>query len=121
MYRYLVLPIVGLTACNDTQLNPFDDLGVGDGPAVEVEPSYVDFGELHYQAAPIVQQFTIFSVGDTDLLLEKVTLDEGSASFQILTDIGSTVLPPGASTREISSAARLSRSSVNSRLTKSSA
>jgi hypothetical protein len=85
-----------LLGCSDNSLSSINDVADGD-PAIDVFPDTVDFGALGLGDEPVVKTFTIESVGDSDLEVQNVALDEYTGgAFRVLTDVSGVVLPRGA-------------------------
>jgi hypothetical protein len=84
-----------LTGCSDNGFNSLDDNSLGQ-PIIKVYPEFVDFGAVSLEEEPVVKAFTIESVGDMDLSVDSVDLDENSSAFRLITDVKGLRLPPGA-------------------------
>ena len=92
------LPVLLLLAgCSDHNFAKIPE-GEGNGLArIEVSPGLLQFGELSYGEDPVVQSFTIKSVGDIDLTVSDLFIEgEHAGSFTLLSDTVNFVLPPGA-------------------------
>jgi hypothetical protein len=85
-----------LAGCSDNGFYSKPDNSLG-YPAIKVYPEFVDFGAVSLDEEPIVKTFTIESVGDLDLEVDSVALDDNSSAFQMITDVSGVVLPPGSS------------------------
>lgn len=84
-------------ACSDHQIHAINDGSGAGGPQIQVSPELLQFGEARAEEVE-VQVFTITSVGDTDLEVQGVEIGAaGAASFTVLTEDLTFVLPPGAS------------------------
>ena len=93
----LLLPLLLAAGCIEQGFSHVDKGGDGDGPAIEVSPSLLDFGEVGAKDDAVVQTFTIKSVGATDLNVSGIEIGgEAASSFTILTEGLSFMLPPGA-------------------------
>ena len=91
----LVLTSIG---CSDYEFDKITDQGAGDGALIEVDPASLNFGIAGSDDDPVVQTFTIYSVGVADLEISEIELvGEGSLSYAFVEDPGTFVLPPGAS------------------------
>ncbi len=94
----LIIASLGLGACSD---HSFAKIPAGSGnnlARIEVSPGLLQFGELSYGEEPVVQTFTIKSVGDIALNVEDLFIEgEDAASFTLLTDVVAFELAPGAS------------------------
>lgn len=84
--------------CSENTLHGVSGAGMGDGPAIEVAPSSLDFGILSEADEPVVRTFVIRSIGNMDLDVEEIEITgQASGSFTVLSG-GETpfVLPVGA-------------------------
>ncbi|MCB9743607.1 MAG: choice-of-anchor D domain-containing protein [Alphaproteobacteria bacterium] len=87
--------LAALTACSENSLNKIEDNGDFVGPKIDVDPQFIQFGELAAEEQE-VQSFTITSVGDVDLEVEGISLGDVSAdSFTILNSQTSFIMAPG--------------------------
>jgi len=66
------------------------------GPAIEVNPDYLEFGTLR-EGEEEIQTFAIESVGEVALEIEDIRIESDAASFTILTDVEGLRLPVGES------------------------
>ncbi len=87
--------LLALAGCSDNGFNSIGNNSLGN-PIIKVYPEYVDFGAVSLDDEPMVRTFTIESVGDMDLAIDSVGLDDNSSAFRMLTDVEGIVLPPGA-------------------------
>ena len=88
---------MGLSACNEQGIHSISDGGDGDGPRIEVEPDYLDFGLASRDDPAVMRQFTVRSVGATDLEVSDLFLEgDDGASFTVISPLTNFVLPPGA-------------------------
>jgi hypothetical protein len=85
-----------LAGCNDNGFNTIGDNSLGN-PAIKVYPEFVDFGAVGLDEEPVVKTFTIESVGEMDLEVQSVDLDDNSSAFRMITDVTGLRLPPGSS------------------------
>lgn len=84
MKRVLAMAVL-LTGCTENSLSSIDKGNDGEGPAIEVDPSFLSFGSLGYGAGPTVQSFTVRSVGATDLEISSMTIEgDNAGSFTII-------------------------------------
>ena len=82
-------------ACSEQAFHTVDSNLGGDGPAIEVDPTYINFGEAG-DGEYVVDEFVIRSVGESDLEVSGIEISgTGSNSFAILTEELNLVLPPG--------------------------
>jgi hypothetical protein len=96
MRHLLVLPFA--LACSESNLSSLKDGGDGDGPMIEVTPDFLDYGTLGQSDGPVIQSFTVTSVGATDLEVDGVTIEGAAASsFAVVSGFGGVVLAPGES------------------------
>lgn len=88
--------IVGLTACNEYELQPDNDgYGAGD-PQIALTPEVLNFGELA-RGDTAVLTFDVMNVGGGELEVSGIELGAGNDGFTILNDDLEFVLPAGAS------------------------
>ncbi|MGC6509286.1 MAG: choice-of-anchor D domain-containing protein [Myxococcota bacterium] len=91
------LVLTGL-GCSDYEFDKITDPGAGDGALIEVDPASLNFGIAGSDDDPVVQTFTVYSVGVADLEIDSIELvGDGALSYAFVVDPGSFVLPPGAS------------------------
>jgi hypothetical protein len=91
-----LLPL--LCACMDHGFNPVKDEPLpGEGPRIEVDPSFIDFGTMTGADEAMIRSFTVSSVGDADLHIASMTLGGDSPGSYTLLSSLSPVLSPGAS------------------------
>lgn len=96
--RSTYLLLLGALACSDQKFHNIDDPLDGDGVDIEVDPLSLNFGVAGSEDDPVVQTFTVYSVGSVDLEVEGIELvGDGSLSYTFIEDPGSFVLPPGSS------------------------
>ena len=81
--RYLAFVPLLLVGCSENNLHTVNDAGNGIGPAIEVAPSTIYFGELTTNEAHI-ESFTVMSVGEKPLVVDHIDFGMTSASFTIL-------------------------------------
>ncbi len=93
----LIAGAVLATACSDQGFSAAGPGNAVDGPAIQVDPSFIDYGILGQDDDPIVKSFTIYSVGQSDLSVDAVQMLGDAGSFTILNEETQFVLPPGAS------------------------
>lgn len=87
--------LAAFTACSENTISKIDDNQGNTGPMIEVEPQFLQFGELA-AGEQEVQVFTINSVGGSDLEISSIELAANSAgSFTILTSGYEDVMLPG--------------------------
>lgn len=92
-----LLVALGLSGCSDHNFAKIPESNGNSLPRIEVSPGLLQFGELAYGQEPVVQSFTIKSVGDIDLTVEDLFLEgEAMGSFTLLSDQTRFTLPPGA-------------------------
>ena len=86
-----------LVACNgENKLSSLDEIPSNYGVEIEVTPTALDFGTLNATDEPVVQAFTISSVGVNPLDISLVELvGEQTASYTILTPELEFTLAPG--------------------------
>ncbi len=93
-----LLPLVfASTACSDHSFTSAGGSGDVSAPAIQVSPSFVDFGALGQDDDPVVRSFTIESVGGTDLTVDTIEMMGDASSFTIISEPTQFTLPPGAS------------------------
>jgi len=71
-----------------------DDDAAPSGPAIEITPDEVDFGTITLGDQP-AQTWTIHSIGDENLVVSSLGIDEGYADFNV--EVYQGDLPPGTS------------------------
>lgn len=91
----LALSTFVLIGCTENDLNPWDGVG-GTAARIEVDPPTLDFGVLR-QGESAVKEFTITNIGEGELEVQAVRVDDALASFQQVDDLNHFFLPPGAS------------------------
>ena len=97
MGRNLWIGFIFLTACSEQGIHNIGDGGDGDGPIIEVTPDYLDFGVVSRDQPAVLRQFTVRSVGVTDLEVTDVVIEgDAGASFSMISPLTDFVLPPGA-------------------------
>lgn len=97
MIRSSLIVAFLLGGCSDVEFHPIKEGGDGDGPAIEVDPDFLDFGTASKDDDAVVKSFLIRSVGATDLEVSSIELSGSSAaSYAIISESSSFVLPPGA-------------------------
>lgn len=85
-------------ACNEQKLHSIEEENAGDGPKIEVSPQTLNFGTVSSNDDPVVQTFTVSSVGDTDIVVDGLELTgDAIGSFAFVEVMDSMVLPPGTS------------------------
>ena len=92
----IAVPLLVLAGCSDNAFNSLDDNSLGN-PGIKVYPEFVDFGAVSLDEDPMVRTFTIESIGDMDLEIDSVALDDNSSAFHMITDVSGLRLPPGSS------------------------
>lgn len=93
----LAIAAVFAVGCSEQGFHSVDGAGGGDGAAIEVTPAWLDFGLLGADDEAVVQQFTVKSVGRTDLEVSGFEITgDAPASYTILSNLQTFVLPPGA-------------------------
>jgi hypothetical protein len=95
--------VVALTAllagCSENGLAALDKGNGGEGPQIEVDPDWLDFGTVSYDDGSVVRSFIVRSVGATDLEISGMTIEgEDGASFSIITANSVIDLEPGEET-----------------------
>lgn len=91
----LCLPLAA--GCLEQGFSNVDGAGNGDGPRIEVSPNFIDFGMLGADDEPVLESFTVKSVGQTDLEVSGMEMaGSGAASFTFMTEELAFTLPPGA-------------------------
>ncbi|MDP6931618.1 MAG: choice-of-anchor D domain-containing protein [Myxococcota bacterium] len=98
MVRWSGLVLVGVVGCSDQSFHTVKDASGQNGPAIEVSPSLIEFGELGLGDSFQVETFTISSVGDEDLEVSGIELTDTTLGFSILTEDLTFTLPAGATT-----------------------
>ena len=97
MTRTALFAVVLFAGCSENGINILDDKYDGSGAAIEVDPSYIDFGLLGDGDDPVVQTFTIKSVGWADLDVTGIEISGAApGSFTILSETTAFVLAPEA-------------------------
>ncbi len=87
---------LGGTGCSDQNFSNVNNGSSGDGPRIEVTPTYIDFGLGGVDDPAVIESFTIKSVGGSDLAVSGIELSgSGAASYTLLADELDFVLPPG--------------------------
>ncbi|RME28059.1 MAG: VWA domain-containing protein [Deltaproteobacteria bacterium] len=89
--------LLAAAGCSDHSFTAAGGDGDPSAPAIEVSPTFVDFGTLGQDDEPIVRSFTITSVGGIDLVVDGIEMMGDAGSFTILSDPTHFTLPPGAS------------------------
>ena len=98
MGRNLWIGFIFLTACSEQGIHNIGDGGDGDGPIIEVTPDYLDFGVVSRDQPAVLRQFTVRSVGVTDLEVTDVVIEgDAGASFSMISPLTDFVLPPARS------------------------
>lgn len=95
MRRFTPALVLLLVACSEQSFNKTDGNASGSGPAIQVTPTYLDFGSLSSGDDAMVRTFTIKSVGADSLHVDSVFISAEDAGFTILTDTSGFVLEPG--------------------------
>jgi hypothetical protein len=90
----IAVTLLVLAGCSDNGFNSLGDNSLGN-PGIKVYPEFVDFGAVSLDDEPMLRTFTIESVGDMDLEIDSVALDDNSSAFRMITDVGGLRLPPG--------------------------
>ena len=87
--------LAALTACSENSISKIDDNQGNTGPMIEVEPQFIQYGQLA-AGEQEVNVFTINSVGGEDLEISSIEMESTSAaSFTILTSGFEEVMLPG--------------------------
>ena len=89
-----MITLLVLAGCSDNGFYSQEDNSLGNA-GIKVYPEFVEFGALSLDDEPMVRTFTIESVGDMDLEIDSVALDDNSSAFRMLTDVSGLRLPPG--------------------------
>ncbi len=84
-------------ACSDQNFSKVDGSDGVRGPAIQVDPNFLEFGSLR-EGEEEIKTFMISSVGEESLQIENIRIDSEAPSFTILTDVTGLVLPIGDST-----------------------
>ena len=90
----IAVTLLVLAGCSDNGFYSNGDNSLGN-PGIKVYPEFVEFGALSLDDEPMTRTFTIESVGDMDLEIDSVALDDNSSAFRMLTDVSGLRLPPG--------------------------
>ncbi len=93
---FIALPLA-LSACSEQGFKETTGGDATSGPAIEVTPTYLDFGDFGASDDAVVRTFTVGSVGGEDLHVESVTISAEEAGFTIVSDETAFVLEPGES------------------------
>ncbi|MDP6934151.1 MAG: hypothetical protein QGG40_14595, partial [Myxococcota bacterium] len=97
----LLIPLLGLHACSEYELNDKSDVtvtGTEEVPVIEVDPLVVNFGSLTPEEGTSEPEvITVRNIGVEDLDIHEVILLDSDTAFNI-TSIGSTLLRPEAET-----------------------
>ncbi len=84
MNRVVAMAVL-LAGCTENSFSKIDDGNNGDGPAIEVDPSFLSFGTVGGDDDPVIQSFTVRSVGLTDLEISGMTIEgDNAGSFTII-------------------------------------
>jgi len=86
-----------LLACNDQGFVPTASHNGDALPAIQVDPSFIDFGLVGQDDEPVVQTFTVSSVGGADLSVSGIELLGEGGAFTIVSEQTAFTLPPGTS------------------------
>lgn len=97
MLRFTTLLSVALAGCNEQSFNKVTPGNGGDGPQIEVSPTFLDFGTLGADDDAVTRTFTISSVGASTLTVDGVTIKDELMGFTLLTDSFPKALEPGES------------------------
>lgn len=92
----LALPLI-LSACSEQGFKETTSGKDSLNPAIEVTPTYLDFGTFGEDGDAVVKTFTIKSVGGEDLHVDGVTISAEDAGFTIVSDGTAFTLEPGES------------------------
>lgn len=90
---YLALPAL-LLGCMEQGFSKTDGSKDAYGPAIEVTPTFLDFGAFGSDDEMVVRTFTVQSVGGEDLHVEGITISSEDAGFTIVSEPLAFVLPP---------------------------
>ena len=83
-----VLTALTLGGCSETGISSIENALGGDGPAIKVTPSSLQYDLWSEGDDPQTKTFVIQSVGNEDLTLEGIELTgQASASYTIVTDL----------------------------------
>jgi hypothetical protein len=83
-------------SCSDQKISPITGADGVRGPAIDVNPDYLEYGTLR-EGEEEIQTFSIKSVGEEALEIEDIRIESDAASFTILTDVEGLRLPVGES------------------------
>jgi hypothetical protein len=98
MKRTFVLMSALVLGCSEQKFHSFDDGEAAEGPAIQVDPTYIDFGVLR-ENEEVIRTFVISSIGDRALTIDSVDFAAAPLGFTILTtELSDLVLAPETST-----------------------
>ena len=89
----LFIPLIALS-CSEQKFHELDGTDGVRGPAIQVDPNYLDFGRLG-EGEESIKTFTISSVGEEFLEIDTLRIESEAPSFTVLTDIDGLRLPVG--------------------------
>ena len=89
----LLISLIAIS-CSEQKFHTLDGTDGVRGPAIQVDPNYLDFGRLG-EGEESIKTFTISSVGEEFLEIETLRVESEAPSFTVLTDIDGLRLPVG--------------------------
>ena len=94
MLRNTILISLVAIGCSEQKFHSINGADGVRGPAIQVDPGYLEFGTLR-EGEEEIKSFMIASVGEEALQVEHVRIDSDAPSFTILTDVEGLRLPVG--------------------------
>ncbi len=93
--RSLLICLLSIS-CSEQKFSSVGSSSDGDGPAIRVTPSLIDFGGLSQDDDPVTRQFDVISIGGSPVDIESLVIQSEVASFTIMSeDLAGTTLLPG--------------------------